>query len=95
MFTHIYPPSVDSEECMFCNLRHYRVDATLARRESYGTWYCNKCNILPRPNMIKRNAISVVTGMVVEKIARSVKYIVRNVEDQLMYEKMTCKPAFV
>jgi hypothetical protein len=45
--------------------------------------------------MIKRNAISVVTGMVVEKIARSVKYIVRNVEDQLMYEKMTCKPAFV
>jgi len=50
---------------------------------------------LLRQNIIKRNAISVVTGMAVEKIAHSVKYIVRNVEDQLMYEKMTWKPAFV
>ena len=40
---------------------------------------------LLRQNIIKRNAISVVTGMAVEKIAHSVKYIVRNVEDQLMY----------
>ena len=50
---------------------------------------------LLRPNMIKRNTISVVTGMVVEEIALSVKYIVRNVEDRLMYEKITWKPAFV
>ena len=38
---------------------------------------------LLRPNMIKRNSISVVTGMVVEEIAHSVKYIVRNVGDRV------------
>ena len=43
---------------------------------------------LLRSSIIKRNVISVVTGMVVEKIARSVKYIVRNVEDQLRYKKI-------